>query len=141
MITITINGVSASRYGLILSNGGLSALHKPAPMKPFIQSKSRLQHGSRILVNNPKYDERTLILPVVITAPDEATFISRYNLFCSEILSTGRFDIIVSSEPTVEYHCVYEECQQYTEFVREMAKFMLKLTEPDPTDRAVRASS
>ena len=35
----------------------------------------------------------------------------------------------------VWYRCIYLSCTQFSQFIREMAKFSLKLNEPDPSDR------
>ena len=136
MVQLIINGADAfERYGITLSSGGFTALRKPAPNKPFIESKSRQQNGKRVIRNNPKKDERSLILPINMTASSEEDFITKYDLFVSEVLDTGRVDISTSSQPSVVYKCIYEDCQQYQEFMMGMAKFMLQLTEIDPSDR------
>lgn len=138
MVKILINDVDAfSRYGIFLTSGGFSALRKPAPMKRFIENKIRTEHGKRIIMKDPKVEERTLTLPVVMTAKSETEFTQRYNRFCSEILEKGMLNIVVTSIPNVVFRCIYEDCQQYTEFVQEMAKFVLKLVEPNPKDRGV----
>ncbi len=138
MVEITINGINARmRYGITLSSGGFSALRKPAPNKPFVSSKSRLQHGKRIVRNDPKKDERNLVLPINMTASSEADFLAKYDLFVSEVLDTGWLEISTTSQPSVVYKCEYEDCQQYQEYMMGMAKFMLSLTEIDPSDRSV----
>ena len=77
MVKITINEVDAfSRYGIFLTSGGFSALRKPAPVKLFIEGKSRLQDGKRVVLKNPKVDERQVNLPIVLVAKNEADFIS-----------------------------------------------------------------
>ena len=136
MVTLNINGADArSRYGIILSDNGLSALRKPAPNKPFIESRSRLQHGKRVIKKNPRKEERSVILPIQIVATSESDFNTKYDLFVSEVLDTGTLTITTSAQPTVYYRCIYEDCQQYTEFNGETAKFMLSLTEPNPNNR------
>ena len=138
MVKIFINEVDAfSRYGIFLTSGGFSALRKPAPVKQFIEGKSRLQDGKRVILKNPKVDERQVNLPIVLVAKNETDFISKYDLFCKDVLEKGKIEIKVSSQPSVIYRCVYEDCQQYTEFISEMAKFVLKLTELNPKDRGV----
>lgn len=138
MVTITINGIDVrARYGITLAESGLAALRKPAPMKKFIESKSRLEHGKRIVRKNPRVDERSLILPINLTAASETDFLNKYNLFVTEVLETGWLQIVVSSQSTVVYKCEYEDCQQYSEFMQGIAKFLLKLTEPNPKDRTV----
>ncbi|MBR1526836.1 MAG: hypothetical protein IJ640_09300 [Prevotella sp.] len=141
MVQLTINGADAfQRYGIIMPDGGMAALRKPAPNKAFIQNKSRLQHGKRVIRKNPKKDERQIILPIIITAKDESDFNEKYDLFVSEVLDTGYLVIKTSKQPNVYYRCIYEDCQQYTEFAGEMAKFMLSLTEPNPDNRAEESS-
>ena len=136
MVNIIINGADAfTRYGISLSTGGFSALRKPAPNKPFIESKRRTQHGKSVIRNNPKKDERDLVLPINMTASSESDFLAKYDLFVTEVLDTGFVEIVTSSQPTVAYKCEYKDCQQYQEFMQGMAKFMLLLTETNPKDR------
>ena len=138
MVTITINGIDVkSRYGITLAESGLAALRKPAPIKKFIESKSRLEHGKRVVCKNPYLDERSLLLPINMSASSTSDFLTKYGMFVSEILETGSLNIIVSSQPNIVYHCIYEDCQQYTEYAQQIAKFILKLTEPNPKDRTV----
>lgn len=136
MVKIFINKIDVKeRYGIILSSGGFSALRKPSPMKQYIESKSRLEHGKRVIVKNPKVDERSLVLPILLIANSMTDFTTKYDQFCTEILETGKLEIQVDTNPDIIYRCIYEDCQQYTEYVGEMAKFMLKLTEPNPKNR------
>lgn len=136
MVNITINGVDAySKYGILLSDGGFSALRKPAPNKDFIECKSRLQHGKRIIAKNPRKDERTLQLPITMVAKDEDEFVKKYDAFVSEVLDGGYLEISTTSQPNVVYRCIYDDVQQYTEFIGEMANFILSLTEPNPNNR------
>lgn len=136
MESLIINNADAyERYGIILADSGFSALRKPAPNKPFVESKSRLQHGKRVIVKNPRKDERQLILPIEMCAVDKTDFLAKYDLFVSEVLDGGEIILSTSSQPNVFYRCLYDDCQQYTEFIQESAKFMLALTEPNPNNR------
>ena len=112
-------------------------MRKPAPAKAFIESKSRKEHGKRVVTKNPRVDERSLTLPIYLCADTEEDFVKKYDLFCTEILETGFLEIVTSSQPDVVYRCVYEDCQQYTEFMQGQAKFMLKLVEVNPKNRSV----
>lgn len=136
MEKLIINGADAlERYGIILADSGFTALRKPAPNKPFVESKSRLQHGKRVIVKNPKKDERQLILPLEMIADSKSDFLAKYDLFVSEVIDGGEITLSTSSQPNVFYRCIYDDCQQYTEFIQESAKFMLSLTEPNPNNR------
>lgn len=132
---LEINGVDAyDSYGLSLSDGALSALMTPAPNKSLIESSYRKQPGKKVIVRDVVSDSRELNLEVHITAPDKATFYQRYAGFCSE-LSKGLLVIKTSFQPGVYYRLIYLSCTQFSQFIQQMAKFSLKLSEPDPTNR------
>ena len=79
-------------WGISMDTSSLSALMTPSPNKEFIENKSRLEHGKRIITSNPKIDERNLILTIHLTAKDEEEFFEKYNNFCKE-LATGILNI------------------------------------------------
>lgn len=121
-------------YGLSLSDGALSALMTPAPNKSLIESAYRKLPGKKVIPKDVVQDSREMNLEVHITAPDRSTFYQRYGDFCNE-LKKGVLEIRTSFQPTVYYRCIYLSCTQFSQFVQQMAKFSLKLSEPDPTNR------
>ena len=134
---VTINGKDAyTTWGISFDTSSLSALMTPPPMKPFIEGKSRLEHGKRVIGNNPMTDERTLTLTLNLTAKDETEFFARYNSFCEE-LKTGVLNISSRHQQGVVYKTIYISCNQFTQFMRGIAKFSLRLNEPNCTDRSV----
>lgn len=134
---VTINGKDAyTQWGISFDTSSLSALMTPPPMKAFIEGKSRLEHGKRVITNNPKTDERTLTLTLNLTAKDETEFFARYNSFCEE-LKTGVLNISTRYQSGVVYKTIYLSCNQFTQFMRGIAKFSLRLNEPNCTDRSV----
>ena len=135
---VTINNIDAfERYGINLEDGALSALMTPPPMKEFIESRSRLKHGKTVIAKVPKYDDREITLPFHLIAKSKAEFFTKYNLFCEEVLVNGKFELKTKFQPDVVYRLVYLSCTQFRQFIREMAVFSLKVSEPDPTDRAI----
>lgn len=137
-----INGKDAyTEYGISLSDGALSTLMTYPSMKENVKNKSRLQHGARVVVDNPKYDERSINLPFHITASSKTDFFTKYGKFCDDVLSTGKINISTIFQPTKEYKLIYESCQQFTEYEQEMAMFVLRCTEIDPTDRTLDENS
>ena len=132
-------------YGVSFSDGALSKLMTPAPNKSVIENKSRLQDGKRI-VRTRKYirkDERELSLEMHLSAPDSVTFWERYRLFCTEILDQGLFEVKhadikdgsgANAKPLI-FRLTYLDCQQFSEFQQQLAKFTLRVNEPDPTNR------
>lgn len=136
-------------WGVNLEDGALSALMSPPPMKDFIESGSRLSHGKQIIAKTPRYDSRDLTLQFHIVASSKEDFFSKYSAFCNDVLSKGTFALKTKYQPArtvtqngstvtipaVVYHLVYKSCSQYTQYRQEMAKFTLKVSEPDPTNR------
>lgn len=130
-----INGKDAySEWGISMDDTSLSALMTPAPNKEFIENKSRLQNGKQVVSVNPRSDERSLTLQINLTAKDEAQFFTRYILFCQE-LETGVLHIRTKYQPDVTYKTIYLSCSQFSQFMRGIGKFSLKLNEPNPKDR------
>ncbi|WP_300701321.1 hypothetical protein [Bacteroides sp.] len=130
-----INGKDAyTTWGISLDDTALSALMTPVPNKELIENKSRLEHGKRIVPSNPKLDERALTLQINLIASDKDIFFARYNSFCEE-LATGILDIKTKYQPGVVYHTIYLSCQQFSQFMQGIGKFVLKLNEPNPINR------
>lgn len=136
---LKINGLDAYvAWGMSLTTTSLSALMTPAPQKDFVSNKSRNLPGKRSVYANPQPDERQITLTLQLTAPNEAEFFRRYGDFCEQ-LATGLLVIETAYQPGVVYKMEYNSCTQFTQFVRGMASFSLRLTEPDPTDRTANA--
>lgn len=133
---LKINNFDAfDEWGISMTTTSLSALMTPAPQKAFASNKSRKSAGKRSVQVNPQVDERSLSLTLQLTAPSEVEFFSRYRSFCEQ-LATGLLNIETKYQPGVVYRCEYENCTQFTQFMRGMASFSLRLTEPDPTNRS-----
>lgn len=131
-----INGKDAYlTWGIFLDETALSALMTPAPNKEFISNKYRSKDGKSVIKHNPRLDEREITLPFNMTAKDSDTFLMNYARFCEEVLAKGELVISTRFQPNVWYRCIYLSCTQFSQCIREMAKFSLKLNEPDPSDR------
>lgn len=133
---LLINGKDAyATYGIFLDDTALSALMTPAPIKEFISNKYRSKDGKHVIKHNPKLDEREVTIGFNMTAKDEDEFLSNYAKFCDEVLSKGELEISTTFQPGIWYRFIYLSCTQFSQFVRQLAKFTLKLNEPDPSDR------
>ena len=133
---LIINGENADeKWGISLGESSLSELMTPPANKAFIENESRLQHGKQILVANPKVEERNLTLQLNLTAATKSAFFDKYNLFCKEVLATGVLNIETGYQEGVVYKTIYVSCNQFSQFMQGIAKFSLKLIEPDPSDR------
>lgn len=132
-----INGVDAyTEYGMSLESSALSALMTPPPNKELIENKSRLEHGKRVVNVNPKVDERELNLQFHITAKSRNDFFEKYSKLCG-LLESGNIEIKTSYQSDVLYRMNYISCTQFSQFRLGMAKFTLRLNEPNPKNRSV----
>ena len=124
-------------WGVSFTDASLSALMTPAPAKAPVENKSRLQHGKSVITNETysKKDERDVTLEMHLTAPDKTTFWQRYDGFCSQVLDRQFIHIKSGYRTDRVFHMTYESCTQFTEFIQQMAKFTLRLNEPDPSNR------
>ena len=132
-----INGKDAyTEWGVSMDTASLSALMTPAGNKDLPENKSRLEHGKRVITDAKviKIEERQLTLTINLTARNEVEFFSRYSSFCNE-LATGKLNIRTKYQPEVMYRTIYKSCNQFSQFMRGIAHFSLRLEEPNPTDR------
>lgn len=123
------------KWGLSMTDKGLSALMTPAGNKEYIIDDCRLDDGKRYILGNERVDARTVTLPCHITARNKEEFFRKYNEFC-EILKGGELNIKTKYQEGIVYKCVYISCTQFTQFRQEMAHFSLKLVEQNPNDRS-----
>ena len=130
------NKDSYDNWGISLDTSSLSALMTPAPNQEFIENKSRLEHGKRVIAATPKVDERSLTLTINLTAKNEDEFFEKYDSFCQE-LATGVLNIRSKYQPNIVYRTIYLSCNQFTQFMRGIAHFSLKIVEPNPMDRNI----
>lgn len=130
-----INGYDAyDKWGINFEDGAFATLIAPPPMKDFVQNASRLQHGVRITAKAPRYDSRDVTLPFHIIARSTSAMLDQFTLFCQQVLATGKMEICTRHNPDTLYHLWYVSCSQFSN-VGGLAKFTLKATEPDPTNR------
>lgn len=131
-----INGKDAyTTWGMSMDNTSLSSLMTPPPMKDYIENKSRIENGKSVITTSTKIDERSLTLVVNISAKNESEFFNRYLSFCEE-LEKGALNIETKYQSGVVYKTIYISCNQFTQLLRGIAKFSLKLVEPNPKDRS-----
>ena len=123
-------------WGVSLTAGSRSRLMTPAPHKNAVTNKNVISHGASIVQSSFYKDVRQLSLEMHITAPSESAFLQRYAAFCTQVLDQGLIHMKLSSQPSVVYHLVYVDCQQFAEYNLSLAKFTLSLEEPHPEIRS-----
>lgn len=121
-------------WGVSMDDTSLSALMTPAPNKELIENSSRLNHGKSVITNGVKKDERNLTLQLNLTAPDKDTFFERYESFCKE-LDGGVLEIRTKYQSATLYRTIYLSCNQFSQFMQGIGKFVLRLNEPNPMNR------
>lgn len=123
-------------YGVITNlEGIIGVLMKPAKMKKYIENKNAMDHGKEILSTYAKVDERTLQIPLVISATNIGDYYIKYNALIAVLqdgLTTWR---IVADGLDVTMHLAYEDCQTYVHYNGRWGKMIIKLVEPNPKDR------
>lgn len=134
---LTINGVDTyTTYGISFEDGAISVLLTPPSLKSFIENESRLENGKALIVNSPVYDSRDMSLPFHLVAATSDEFLTKYAAFC-ELLKTGELNIWTKYIPGSTFRCVYQSCSQFAQYRLGIAKFTLKVTEPNPANRSL----
>lgn len=119
------------QWGLSLEDGGLSNLMKPDPHKQPVTNKNVTAYGAYVIGSTVGYvDETTVNVPMHITARTRADFWAKFDSFCSQVLSHGTVNLKVvlnlssNETKTLTYNnLIYQDVQNFTEFMQEMAKF------------------
>lgn len=131
-----INGQDAwTTWGIMLDDSSLSALMTPPAIKDFPKNSSRLESGTRYITLNPKLKERDVTLSLQFVADSKAAFLANYNAFCNNVLALGKLTISTMYQSGVKYFFIYNSCTQYRQFMFKIAKFSLRLTEYNPSNR------
>lgn len=137
MNELLINGKDAkTTWGVTMGSRFMSALRSEAPMKEYISNNSRLEHGVRYLVMNPKMDERKVTLEFRIKGLSVSDYEYKKDTFLGELM-TGAVDINVPSRTSKTYHLlyrgngiVYGENRKGT-----FGHISVEFTEPNPSNR------
>lgn len=136
---LIINGTNATTYGVMMGDGFIDTLFAPIALKPFVESKSRLQHGKRVVTENVKMDSRDFTLVFVIQGSSKSDFKSKKSTFLG-LLYNGTMSLRVPSEDSsVEFHLVYlgQNAQYSHSLDGTSCKITVKFEEPNPNDRAI----
>lgn len=137
MNELLINGKDAySTWGIRMGNGFLDVIGASSPMKEFIENKSRLEHGKRVIVNNPKIDEREITLSFTIEGNSQSDYQEKKKAFFDELYK-GVIDIKIPVNSSEVYHLIYlGKSVTYAQSInRTFGKISMKFSEPNPANR------
>lgn len=132
-----INGKDAwTEWGVNMGEGFLDAIDGFAPMKEYIENDSRLEHGKRVLVVDPKVASREVTLHFTIMGVSQADYRAKRIAFESE-LRKGSVDVKVPELGEHVYHLVYlgKSVSYGLNISRTFSTLSAKFDEPNPMER------
>lgn len=134
---LLINNKDAyTTWGVRMGDNFLDVIGASAPMKDFIENKSRLEHGKRVIVNNPKLDEREITLSFTIEGSSLSDYQEKKKAFFEELYK-GAVDIQVPANSIDVYHLIYlgKSITYAQSLDRTFGKISSKFSEPNPSLR------
>lgn len=132
---LLINGKDAYTFlGVRMGEGFLDVLGASSPMKEFIENKSRLEHGKRVIINDPKIDEREITLSFTIEGNSQSDYQAKKKAFFEELYK-GVVDIQVPANSNEIYHLIYlGKSVAYAQSLDQtFGKISAKFNEPNPS--------
>ena len=137
MTDLLINTQDAyTTWGVRMGEGFLDVLGASSPMKEFIENKSRLEHGKRVIINDPKIDEREITLSFTIEGNSQSDYQAKKKAFFEELYK-GVVDIQVPANSNEIYHLIYlGKSVAYAQSLDQtFGKISAKFNEPNPANR------
>lgn len=135
MSDLLINTQDAyTTWGVRMGEGFLDVLGASSPMKEFIENKSRLEHGKRVIINDPKIDEREITLSFTIEGNSQSDYQAKKIAFFEELYK-GVVDIQVPANSNEIYHLIYlGKSVAYAQSLDQtFGKISAKFNEPNPS--------
>ena len=137
MSDLLINTQDAyTTWGVRMGEGFLDVLGASSPIKEFIENKSRLEHGKRVIINDPKIDEREITLSFTIEGNSQSDYQAKKKAFFEELYK-GVVDIQVPANSNEIYHLIYlGKSVAYAQSLDQtFGKISAKFNEPNPASR------
>ena len=131
MNELLINNKDAyTTWGVRMGEGFLDVIGAAVPMKDFIE------HGKRVIINNPKVDEREITLSFTIEGNSQSDYQAKKKAFFDELYK-GAVDIQVPTNSSEVYHLIYTgKSVTYAQSLdRTFGKISSKFSEPNPANR------
>ncbi len=125
-----------TEWGVSMGEGFLEAIESPLPMKTFIESNSRLNHGKTIIAETARVDSREITLTFYIKGISEDDYKNKLNLFVKELYQ-GSISLSIPVCSDDEYKLIYlgKNITYKLSKDRTFSKFSAKFCEPNPMDR------
>lgn len=121
-------------YGVVMSDNFLENISIAAPLKDFIENESRLEHGKRMIISDPRLASRNVTLTFTINGKTPEEYLDHYRDFVAE-LHKGNVALRVPALGET-YKLVYLNSASYAlDGSRTVSKLACKFVEPNPYDR------
>lgn len=137
MADLLINGKDAyTTWGVRIGEKFLDTIGALSPLKEFIENKSRLEHGKRVIMNDPKLDERDITLTFTIEGKSKSDYQAKKKAFYEELYK-GKVDIQVPDNSDEVYHLTYtgKNVSYAQSLDRTFGKVSMRFNEPNPANR------
>ena len=121
------------QWGVSFEEGALDALDAFRPNKEPIVNKNVTAHGASYVTGAGLVDERTVSIPFHIVAENKADFILKRNGFYRAIKG-GLIILHVESPEVATFQFYYISCNQYSQYLDGIAKFVLSMYETNRYD-------
>lgn len=123
-------------WGVRMGDNFLDSIGASAPMKEFIENKSRLEHGKRVITANSKLDEREITLSFTIEGNSQSDYQTKKKSFFEELYK-GTVDIQIPANSNDVYHLIYlgKSITYAQSSDRTFGKCSMKFCEPNPANR------
>lgn len=134
---LLINNKDAyATWGVRMGDNFLDAIGASSPMKEFIENKSRMEHGKRVIINNPKLDEREITLSFTIEGNSQSDYQAKKKAFFEELYK-GSVDIRIPANSIDIYHLIYlgKSITYAQNLSRIFGKCSMRFCEPNPANR------
>lgn len=134
---LIINGKDAwTEWGVNMGEGFIDAIDAFTPMKDYIENDSRLEHGKRVLISNPRVASRELTLHFTIKGNNEADYRAKRRAFEAE-LQKVKIDVKVPVLGEEVYHLIYlgKSVSYSLNMSRTFSVISSKFEEPNPANR------
>lgn len=138
MADLLINGKDAlSEWGVRMGNGFIDALDAPLTLKEYVENESRLEHGKRVVVGQPKLAARVVTLPFTIEGKSVSDYQAKKKSFELELYK-GSITVQIPANSSNLFKLLYQgNCTSYGQNKeRNFGKFSAKFEEIDPSDRS-----
>jgi len=133
---LLINGSDAyETYGIKMGDDFIDNINAFPTMKAYVENTSRLEHGKRVVISNPKVSDAQVSLIFLLEGSTHTDFLTKKAAFLAE-LAKGYITIKVPKDSDNVYHLVYKKGISYAqEPLGTFCKVACTFDEPNPNNR------